>query len=61
MRGEVGQVTVWVLKVLELDRDELFGVLRQGGHLSAVKHNKFAVCHGLAESLQFRLKLVEMP
>ena len=54
-------MTVWILKVLKLDGDELFGVLRQGGHLAAVKHDEFAVCHGLPESLQFRLKHIEVP
>ena len=53
-------MTVWILKVLKLDGDELFGVLRQGGHLAAVEHDEFAVCHGLAESLQFRLKHIEV-
>ena len=54
-------MTVWVLKVFELDGDELFGMLRQGGHLAAVEHDEFAVCHGLPESLQFCLKHIEVP
>jgi len=50
-----------ILEILQFDRDKLFGVLWQGGHLAAVEHDEFAVRHGLLQCLQLCLQHIDMP
>jgi len=58
--GEIGQVTIGVLEIFELDGHELLGVLWRRRHLAAVQHDEFAVGHGFAESLQLCLEHVDV-